>query len=321
MMYSIVVPVYNSERMLPELHRRLVRVFEQLSEPFEMVFVDDCGPGNAWGVLRELAEQDTRVVALQLMRNSGQGSATLAGIAQTRGEFVITLDDDLQHPPEEIPTLIEKLRENGDLDVVIGAPREKRHHIVRRMGSSFINRMNSVFLDKDPALRFTGFRIIRRQVADALVDMQVPYPALGPMIISITRRIENVIVQHDPRKEGRSGYTFRRMIKQTLSNFVGYSMLPLRMLAFFGSIGILASVVGGIYFLTRYFVVGIGVPGWTTLLLILLALSSFNFFAFAVLGEYLLRITQVSTRTYRYNVRETVTRAYSEKTDTIDTGA
>jgi len=304
--YSVVVPVYNSERILVELHRRIVAVLKELGEPFEIVFVEDCGRDRSWWVLRDLASRDPRVTALQLMRNSGQGNATIAGLAQTRGAFVITLDDDLQHPPEEVPALVSMLRENEDLDVVIGSPREKQHHFVRRMGSSFINRINSWLRGKDPALRFTGFRAMRRELVDALLAMRVPYPALGPMIFSVTHRIANVTVRHDPRKEGRSGYTVRRIVKQTLSNFVGYSMLPLRVLAVMGAIGIVASFLTGMFFLARYFVVGISLPGWTTLILILLALSGFNFFAFAVLGEYMLRITEVSTRTSRYVVRDII---------------
>lgn len=304
--YSVVVPVYNSEGMLRELHRRIVAVMEELHEPFEIVFVEDCGRDRSWHVLRDLAGGDLRVTALQLMRNSGQGNATLAGLSRARGAFVITLDDDLQHPPEELPPMIRTLHEDADLDVVIGVPREKQHHFVRRMGSNFINCVNSWFLEKDPKLRFTGFRVMRFQVAKALVAMQVPYPALGPMLISATRRIANVTVRHDPRKEGRSGYTVQRIVKQTLSNFIGYSMLPLRILAMIGAMGVLGSVLLGTYYFTRYFIIGVSVPGWMTLLLLTLAISGFNFFAFSIIGEYILRIMQTSSRTSQCVVRQAV---------------
>lgn len=301
--YSVVVPVYRSEPMLSELYGRIVAVMESLGEAFEMIFVEDCGPDRSWKVLRELAGKDKRVTALQLMRNSGQGNATLAGIARAGGRFVITLDDDLQHPPEELPAMIRELRENDDLDVVIGAPAKKNHNAVRRIGSSLINRVNSVFLEKDPALFLTGFRVMRGSVARSLLEMRVPYPALGPMILSVTRRVRNVTVRNDPRKSGKSGYTARRIFKQTLSNLIGYSMLPLRLLALIGAAGIIISVLLAGYFLCRYFCVGIAVPGWMTLLLILLGISGFNFFAFAILGEYILRITQISAGTTRFVVR------------------
>lgn len=302
--YSVVVPVYRSEPMLPELYERIVTVMESLGETFEMIFVEDCGPDRSWNVLRDLAGKDNRVLALQLMRNSGQGSATLAGFTRARGRLVITLDDDLQHPPEELPAMIRELRENDDLDVVIGAPAVKNHNAVRRIGSSFINRVNSVFLEKDPALFLTGFRVMRRSVARSLLEMRVPYPALGPMILSVTRRVRNVTVRNNPRTEGKSGYTASRIFKQTLSNLIGYSMLPLRLLALIGAAGIMISVLLAGYFLCRYFFIGIAVPGWMTLLLILLGISGFNFFAFAILGEYILRITQISTGTTQIVVRD-----------------
>lgn len=145
--YSIVVPVFNSAATLPELYQRIVFVMESLNEDFELIFIEDCGSDNSWQVLKNIALQDTRVTAMQLLKNVGQGSATLAGLAQAKGSFIITLDDDLQHPPEELSILIGALRSNDNLDVVIGVPKVKHHHFVRRLGSSFINKLNN-FLSK-----------------------------------------------------------------------------------------------------------------------------------------------------------------------------
>lgn len=294
--YSVIVPVYNSEATLPDLYRRLVTTMERLGQPFELVFAEDGGRDGSWAVLQELALRDHRVKALQLMRNSGQGNATLAGMQVANGSFFITLDDDLQHPPEELPTLIQALRQDDELDVVIGAPAVKQHSLVRKLGSSVINQLNSWFLHKDPSLRFTGFRVMRRMIADQLIMQSAPYPALGPMLISITPRISNIVVRHEARASGESGYNFRRLVKQTLANLIGFSVLPLHLLAILGAIGIALSLLGGAYFTLRYFTHGIGVPGWTTLLMTLLALSGFNFFAFGILGEYILRISQTTER-------------------------
>lgn len=306
LVFSVVVPVFNSEKTLPELYQRLIAVMESLGEPFEVIFVEDCGIDCSWYFLRELATKDSRITALQLMRNSGQGNATLAGIEISQGEFVITIDDDLQNPPEELPDMIRALRGNDNIDVVIGVPRKKQHNLVRRLGSNLINRMDSWFLHKDHALRFTGFRVIRCQVADAIIGLRTPYPALGPMLISVTHRINNVMVLHEPRKEGESTYKFRQIVKQTLSNFIGYSILPLHLLALIGVLGILFSFLFSAYLIFLYITVGISVPGWTTLLLVLLALSGFNFFAFAVIGEYVLRLNQISSNVSQYLVRNYV---------------
>ena len=304
--YSVVIPVYNSEALLPELHHRLTKVMESIGEHYEIIFVEDCGPDNSWMVLKKIAATDSRVTVIKLMRNFGQGSATLCGISESRGSYIITLDDDLQHPPEELPKLISLLKDDCDLDVVMGVPLIKHHSLIRRLGSRLINQINSILLDKDPELRFTSFRVFRRSVADGLLSRKTIYPALGPLIVSVTRRISNVIIQHDQRKEGSSGYTFSKIVRQTLSNFIGYSMFPLRLLAVLGIIGIFACLFLSIFFFARYLKGGIGVPGWTTIILILITISGFNFFAYAILGEYVIRILQMVEFTPQYLIRNKI---------------
>jgi len=299
--YSVVVPVYNSARILPELHGRLEAVMQGLDATYEIIFVDDCGRDNAWAVLENLATEDPHVTAIQLMRNSGQSNATLCGLAHAQGGVIITMDDDLQHPPEEIPALIRALGPN--VDVVMGVPKEKKHNRFRRIGSSAMHNINCYLLGKDRHLRFTSFRVMRRAVVDGLLTLRTVSPALGPMINSVTHRILNTTVQHAPRKEGRSGYTFRRLFSQTMSNLIGYSMLPLRLLAVVGGAGIVLSIGFATVLLLRYLMGGITVPGWTTIALLLVLLSGFNFFAFAILGEYVLRILQRANATPQYLVR------------------
>lgn len=299
---SVVIPVYNSSNILPALHHRLTAVLKQLNLTYEIIFVDDCSPDKAWNILEHIARSDARVRAFQLMRNSGQSSATLCGFAASRGTFVITMDDDLQHPPEEIPVLLNSL--TPDLDVVMGTPYVRNHNFFRRLGSQLLHEVNSYLLGKERSLRFTSFRILRRPVVDGLLTMRTLTPALGPMISSITKRIKNVNVRHDPRHDGSSGYTVGRIASQTMSNLIGYSMLPLRLLAVFGAFGILCSLSLGIVFFVRYMIGGITVPGWTTIALMLAAISGFNFFAFAILGEYVLRILQRTNATPQYLIRK-----------------
>lgn len=301
--YSIVIPVYGSAVTLSELHRRLSEVMQAITPAFEIVMVDDCSPDKTWNVLQELAARDDRLTIVQLMRNAGQGAATLCGLAQARGKFIITMDDDLQHPPEEIPVLIESLRENPDLDVVMGRPIEKSHHPVRKLGSRFMHEANSLLLGKSRSIYFTSFRIMRRQAVDALLNLRSLHPALGPMLSTVTRRIGNVPVRHEERKAGNSGYSPTVILRQLLGNFVGYSMLPLRLVGIIGSVGVTISIFLGLVFLVRYLGGGITVPGWTTIVLLLVMLSGVTFFAFAVLGEYVLKILQLSSATPQYVVR------------------
>ena len=319
--YSVVVPVFNSERILPELHRRLVAVMDKLGDPFEIIFVEDCGTDQSWSVLRKLARADPRVIAVELLHNSGQGTATLCGIAHARGELVLTMDDDLQHPPEEIPKLIDAMRASEDTDVVIAVPQKKRHGWVRKAGSRCINIANSVLLRKARDLRLSGFRIMRRPVCAALSGNRYPYPALGPLLISVTRRIRNITVRHDSRKEGRSGYTPMRLLRQTMSNMIGYSMLPLRVLGVLGAAGVIGSIVIGLYYAARHFFIGISTPGWTSLMLVLVGVSGFTFFGFSVLGEYVFRIFYMAGTSTPFYVRSEVGRRFAvrhEPNDAVD---
>lgn len=308
--YSIVIPVYRSARMLPELYDRLTRVMQGLDAAYEIIFVEDCGPDDSWLVLQALAAKDLAVMVIQLMRNSGQSNATLCGFAQARGRIVITMDDDLQHPPEEIPALIQAL--HADVDVVMGVPKEKKHHWFRRLGSNIVHNINCFLLGKNRNLRFTSFRLMRRAVVDGLLTLRTLSPALGPMINSVTHRIINVTVLHAPRKEGESGYTFSRLFLQTMSNLIGYSMLPLRLLGLIGGAGILLSIGLAAVLVVHYLRGGV-VPGWTSTVLLLLMLSGFNFFAFAILGEYVLRILQRVNATPQYFVRARLSLAKKER--------
>jgi dolichol-phosphate mannosyltransferase/undecaprenyl-phosphate 4-deoxy-4-formamido-L-arabinose transferase len=299
--YSVVIPVYRSARILPTLYQRLTTAMQGLGAPYEIIFIDDCGPDSSWAVLQELAAGDGAVTAIQLMHNYGQSSATLCGLAHANGEVVITMDDDLQHPPEEIPALMRAL--GAEVDVVMGVPKEKKHSWFRRLGSNALHNINCYLLGNSRGLRFSSFRLMRRPVVDGLLTLRTLSPALGPMIHSVTSRIVNATVEHAPRYEGKSGYTLGRLLSQSMNNVIGYSMLPLRLLAILGCFGILLSIAFALVLVIRYLIGGITVPGWTTLALLLVLLSGFNFFAFAILGEYVLRILQRVNSTPQYLVR------------------
>ena len=304
--YSIVIPVYNSEQTLPELHERIVQVMEVMGARFEIVFVEDCSADRSWQVLQAIAGSDERVRAIQLLRNYGQASATMCGLRHSVGQVAITLDDDLQNPPEEIPVLVNALENDPELDVVIGIPGEKQHAFWRNVGSNVVNLINSFAIKKDRSLKFSGFRAMRRIVVDRLVELNVPQPAIGVLLCSITPRITNVTVRHEPRSAGQSGYTIAKILGLTLSNFLTFSDFPLRFLAMVGVVGIVASLVYGLVLIVRFFMGGIGVPGWTTIALLLIAMSGFSFFAFGLIGEYLLRILQSAQNTPQYVVRQRI---------------
>jgi glycosyltransferase involved in cell wall biosynthesis len=303
--YSVVIPVFNAEGTLINLVSGLIDYLAPTSKSFEIILVDDCSKDNSWNIILELAAKYSVVRGFQLMSNSGQGAATMAGLAQSRGQLIVTMDDDLQNPPYEVPRLCKFMEQHNEIDVLFGRPREKRHALWRRAGSEMINRMSNLMFEQESSFKLTSFRVIRREVLIPLLKLNVPEPAIGALLTTLTKRLINVDVDHAPRVAGGSGYSMGHLLKLTMSKFLGFSTFPLRFLATIGVIGISVSFILGIYILFRYFVGNIAVPGWTTLSLLLIGLSGFLFLAFGIVGEYLQQILNIARLNPTYVLRST----------------
>lgn len=305
MTYSAVIPVYNSAPVLEELYQRLVRVMESLGEPFELIFVEDSGRDASWEVLKKISERDGRVLAIRLMRNFGQSNAVMCGLMRSRGDFIITIDDDLQNPPEEILKLVKAIKEMPDADVVMGIPKEKQHSFLRRIGSDLVGKVNSLIFKRNASLKLSSFRILKKGLVDHLKTFHLLNASIDALICAVTAHIANTEVEHRKRKCGKSGYNFLRLLQQALNNFMGFSVFPLRLMAVLGLLGIGVSLVFSAYFLWRYFIMkDIGIPGWMSLIILLNFLSGFTFFAFGLVGEYLLRILHCTSRGSSFFIKE-----------------
>ena len=190
--YSVVVPVYNSEKSLEELCSRIHNVFNKLGYNYEIILVDDSSKDNSWGVLQSLRKENKNIKIIQLMRNFGQHNALMCGFHHIKGHFVITMDDDLQNPPEEIPKLIDRINEG--YDAVIGALKVKQDTFLKKSASLFIRYLINKIFDKPKNIKLSSFRIITASLAEQIRAMKTPYPFIGGMILTITRNIANVSV-------------------------------------------------------------------------------------------------------------------------------
>jgi len=249
--YSVVVPIYNSAAVLKILHQRLLAAMESLGNPFEVILVDDGSTDASWSVIAELARHDRRIVAMQIGANVGQGLATMAGLRQSVGELVITLDDDLQHVPEEIPKLVALLSGNPDYDVVFGVPVERRHPSWRRFSSWAINLLFSLMLRKPLSLRFTGFRIMRRPIVERLVAMQWPDPFIPALVFQLTSRIGAVQVEHSASELPSTRYSIRKLARIPMGYFGAFSGRELSRLILVttgAGLGLMALALLGRYF-------------------------------------------------------------------------
>ena len=202
-LYSVVVPVYNSEHTLQELYTRLEKVFrEVIKEEFELILVDDGSKDRSFEVMQELRAKDNRVRIIQMARNFGQHPALLCGFAHVKGDFVVTMDDDLQHQPEELPKMINVMRERDDVDAIIASYEGRQHGFIRKLGTKFSVWATSKMLGKDPDLQITSYRLIRRFLVDAMVKTNTYLPQIGNLLVLTSNRIINVPVQHAARGYG-----------------------------------------------------------------------------------------------------------------------
>jgi hypothetical protein len=221
--YSVVVPVYNSAPILPRLHRRLVAAMEHLGQRFELIFVNDASTDSSWPVLADIARSDPRVVAAQLAHNVGQGPATMAGLRCSAGDILITLDDDLQHAPEEIAKLLARLNGPGEYDAVFGIPAVRHHPGWRRAASWSINLVFTLVLRKPLGLRFTAFRVMHRSVFLRLLALHRPEPFVSSLLFQVARRIGTVHVEHFSSELPTSRYSLGKLARVAPGFFCGLS--------------------------------------------------------------------------------------------------
>lgn len=285
---TCVIPVYGSASQLPELCRRLIATLASRDDGFEILLIDDRGPGDAWRVITALADADPRVRGVQLCRNFGQHNALLCGVREAQGAIIATLDDDLQHPPEELPKLLSALNES--LDVVYGTPEVERHGALRNTASVITKIVMQTAMGSEVARHMSAFRVFRAELRDVFLDYRNATVNIDVLLAWATQRFGVVRVRHAARTEGASGYGLNRLVHHAFNMITGFSLLPLRLGSLLGLVfAILGLLLAG-YVIGRYFLYGSVVPGFTFLASIIAVFAGVQLFAIGVIGEYIARI-------------------------------
>ncbi|MCK9236791.1 MAG: glycosyltransferase family 2 protein [Thiopseudomonas sp.] len=228
--YSIVIPVYKSETIIPDTISQVISAMDDLSEPYEVILVNDGSPDGAWSVIKGLAEKYNSVVAINLIKNYGQHNAVHSGFAHAKGSYIITMDDDLQNPPSELKHLINKIK-NSEYDLVFGKFREKKHAAHRRMGSKIIGYLNKKVFKKPDNITLTNFRIVKREVIERVLRHKTPYPYIPGLLLLYASNVGNVFVEHHERDVGSSNYTLPKILSLVSRLLINYSSYPLRLLS------------------------------------------------------------------------------------------
>ncbi len=300
---SVVVPVYNSEGSLRALVDRLEPVLRANAADFELILVNDGSADGSWGVVLDLSSRHAWIRGYDFMRNYGQHNALLCGIRAARFEFVVTMDDDLQNPPEEVPKLLAELRKG--FDVVYGTPANESHGLLRNLASQATKLALQKSMGAATARRVSAFRAFRTRVRDSFADYRSQYVSLDVLLTWGTTRFTSIAVRQDARTIGVSNYTVRKLMTHALNMVTGFSTAPLQLASL---VGFACTLIGiGIlgYVLWTKFVIGSPVQGFTFLASMVALFSGAQLFALGVLGEYLARMHFRMMDRPTYSVRGT----------------
>ena len=285
---SVVIPVYRSAQILPELHRRIIAALEPTGLEFEILLVEDCGGDDAWQVIERLSKEDRRVCGLRMSRNYGQHNALLCGIRAARNEIIVTIDDDLQNPPEEIPKLLAKL-EDG-YDVVYGTPKQEQHGLLRDFASRITKMALQNAMGAETARKISAFRAFRTNLRQAFDNYRGPFVNIDVLLTWGTTKFAAIKVRHDRRDIGASGYTLYKLIAHAVNMMTGFTTLPLQLASITGFIFMFFGIGILVYVVARYFLDGGSVPGFPFLASIVAIFSGAQLFALGIIGEYLARM-------------------------------
>jgi len=285
---SIVIPVYNGELTIGRTVDELAKL--HFSGTVEIILINDGSADNS----RDVCEQLTRtspvpVTFVDHARNYGEHNAVMSGLRIARGEFVVTMDDDLQNPPSEVVKLYEYARQH-EYDVVYTYFERKKHAAWRNIGSWLANKTANLVLEKPDDLYLSSFRCFKQFVVKEIIRYKGPFPYVDGLIFQVTKNIGKILVEHLPRKDGASNYTLPRLLRLWMSILLNFSVAPLRIGTALGLLMSAVGVLATIYVLIDYFVFGVETAGWASLMLVFLLFSGVQLVMLGLVGEYIGRI-------------------------------
>jgi glycosyltransferase involved in cell wall biosynthesis len=305
---SVVVPVFNSEDSLPLLIQQLHAALPW--EGLEIVLVNDGSADRSWHVIGELVRGNPTIRGINLMRNYGQHNALLAGIRAARGKIVVTMDDDLQHPPEEIGKLLAELSKG--FDVVYGTAERMRHSAFRNLAAWMTKIVLQNAIGAETAWRVSAFRVLRTDLRRAFEDYRSPYVSIDVLLTWATSKFSFVTVSHRPREIGQSNYDFRALARHALTMVTGFSTLPLRLASITGFCFTVIGLAVLVYVVAVYFLLGRTVPGFAFLASIVAIFSGAQLFSLGIMGEYLARIHVRTMERPTYVIEESTVESFTQ---------
>ena len=303
MKYSIIIPVYNSEKTIGILIEQIVKFFSNSFDEYEIICVNDCSTDDTWKTIEnKVIKYSDKILAIDLIKNYGQHIAVYCGLKNSTGEYIITMDDDLQNPVDEIEKLIKKSKEGYDL--VIGQFAQKKHNLIRRLGSRIVRYISGKIFEIPKNLYLTNFRIIKRVVINRILKLKIENPYLPGLFVHYSSSTANTTVKHNERVIGSSNYNFLKILKLVSELLFNHSTFPLRIFMFFGFFVSVISLSFGFYFLIKTVIFGSQVPGWTSIFVLISFLGSLILITISMIGEYLIRVNKNLSSENRYFIKQ-----------------
>ncbi len=302
MLITILIPVYNSVQTIGSLVEKLMSILDR--RELQIVLVNDGSQDNSHAVCYQLFKEYPSIITyINLSKNFGEHNAVMAGLNYAKGEYVVIIHDDFQHLPEDVPLLIEEAK-NKQYDIVYTYFKRKQHHWLRNMGSGFNNWVANFMLDKPKDLYLSSFKCLSRFVVQEIIKYKGPFPYIDGLALRSTRNIGKIQVSHERRQKGRSGYTFRKMVREWLNMLLNFSIVPLRMSSLLGLIFCLLGILFSIYVIIGKFLHPQEPIGWPSLIIVIMIFSGAQLLILGLLGEYVGHLFLDNNQTPQFVIRQ-----------------
>ncbi len=302
---SVVVPIYNDEEVITELHRRLRPVMEQITKDYEIILVNDGSRDHSWEKMLEVRRENEHIKAVRLNRNFGQQSAIAAGLSLTTKDLIVLMDSDLQDRPEDIPVLIDALLADEEATMAIAQWEERKDSRMKLAVSRLFQRVSNSITEIHTMPRLGIFRVMKKSVVDELKNFPEKTATTVSLLYYIGSKYVAVPLKRDARFAGKSGYNLRKMLNLTFARIFSFSMFPIRMVTYLGAIICVGSMIAALA-LVIYKLVGNVVAGWTSMMVLMLFLFGLNFAFLGILGEYIGRIFLETKQRPKFMIGEIV---------------
>lgn len=299
---SVVIPVYKSEKCIPELTKQISDALKDFS--WELILVNDCSPDNSWTEIKKVAAENNNITGINLRKNGGQDLAILAGLNHAKGKWIVIMDDDLQHSPYDIPKLYAQAQKG--FDVVYADFKQKKQKLWKNLGSWLNGKVSEITLGKPKGIYLSPFKIISSSVVKEMCRLNNLFPYIDGLIFQVTKNITQINIEHHKREYGKSNFTLVKSMQVFFRMMFGFSTFPLNFATYIGFFSSTMGFVLAIYFLVKFLLGLEPLTGWTSLIMVILILGGLILLALGIIGKYIGQMYLTINNSPKYIIKETV---------------